>query len=327
MLEASICLSDNPRTRAILDGRVKIDGLHLLPTSVHPSEMFWRQLRYGDFDISEMSLATMFIAASKGDLTWAAIPVYTTRRFFHTWIMVRRGADIRTPQDLRGRKVGVPEYQQTSAVWSRGVLQEFFGVRPSEIEWFMERGAERSHGHATGFTAPKGVTVHMIPPAKDIGAMLASGELDATLLYLNSPNLVDRARLAVEDVAVPLFPDPTAESRRFYAETGLYPINHAVVVRRSLLERHPWIALNVYNAFIAARQRLRDDVRSFLQAAIDTGRIDASAVSRVEEDQMPYGLAAARPELERIALYLEEQGLAERRIDPAEVFAPSTLDL
>src|SRR5262249_59731122 len=125
-LALSLALSDNPNTRPLLDGRVQAEGLRLVPTAVHPSEMFWRQLRFGDFDISEMSMSSLLISISRGPTPWVALPVFTTREFFHTRILVRIDAGITAPADLAGKRVGVPEYQQTAAIWGRGVLQHAF---------------------------------------------------------------------------------------------------------------------------------------------------------------------------------------------------------
>src|ERR1700758_3839793 len=115
-LELSVALSDNPNTRPLIDGRVEAEGLRLIPSAVHPSEMFWRQLRFAEFDVSEMSMSSLIIAASRGDTRWAAIPVFTMRKFFHTSIIVRRDSAIAAPADLRGKRIGVPEYQQTWAI-------------------------------------------------------------------------------------------------------------------------------------------------------------------------------------------------------------------
>jgi 4,5-dihydroxyphthalate decarboxylase len=174
-LTLSIALSDSIWTRPLIDGRIAPDGLRLIPSVLHGSEMFWRQLRFGDFGASEMSLASLFIACARGDTRWAAVPIFTMRRFFHTGILVRVGAGIDKPADLAGKRVGVPEYQQTSAVWSRGILQEHFGVAPMDVEWHMERGADRSHGSATGFTAPRGIRLRQIASGTDIGKMLLAG--------------------------------------------------------------------------------------------------------------------------------------------------------
>jgi 4,5-dihydroxyphthalate decarboxylase len=326
-LDVSIALSDNVFTRPLIEGRVQSQGLRLIPTVVHPSEMFWRQLHYGDFDISEMSLSSLFIAAAKGDRRWVAVPVYTMRRFFHTSILVRCGSGISTPQELKGRRVGVPEYQQTSAIWSRGILEDDFGVDARGIEWFMERGPERSHGGATGFQPPPDIRLHQIPHETNIGQMLVNGELDATLLYLADRNLVDRSRRNLDGVAEPLFKDVAAEGRRWHRATGLFPINHTLVVRRRLVEQHPWIALNLYSAFQDAKAMSRDVALAIVQPAVDVGLLAPDVLEGLDEDAMPYGFAKARRELEKIAEYVHRQGLTDRRITLEEVFAESVMAL
>src|SRR5713226_10561744 len=180
----NIALSDNPNTRPLIDGAVKAEGLDLTATVLHPSEMFWRQLRFAEFDVSEMSMSSLIIAVSRSDTRWVAIPVFTMRKFFYTSIIVRTDSGIATPADLRGKRLGVPEYQQTWAIWSRGILQHEFGVHARDIEWFMERNPDKSHGGATGFTAPQGVRVNQIPPSTNMGEMLLRGDLDGALHYL-----------------------------------------------------------------------------------------------------------------------------------------------
>ena len=308
-LELGIALSDNPNTRPLIDGEVQAEGIGLTTTTLHPSEMFWRQLRFAEFDVSEMSMSSLLIATARGPTPWVALPVFTTREFFHTRILVRREAGIASPADLRGKRVGVPEYQQTAAIWSRGVLQHEFGVHAREIEWFMERPPDRSHGGATGFAPPAGVRFNQIPPSTDIGNMLVAGELDATLLYLTNPNLVDRSRLDLNahPSIRPLFADRAAEGRRYFAKTGLYQINHTVVVRRSLLERHPWIALNLFSAFAAARTAVLRRANEALHPWFAVGSLGEQAKQAIGNDPMGYGIKAARPVLETIAQYVHEQ--------------------
>jgi 4,5-dihydroxyphthalate decarboxylase len=326
-LELSIALSDNERTRPLIEGRVVPQGIKPVITVVHPSEMFWRQLRFAEFDVSEMSMSSLIIAASRGDTRWVAIPVFTMRKFFHTSIIVGRDSGIAAPADLRGKRIGVPEYQQTWAIWSRGVLQHEFGVHARDIEWFMERNPEKSHGGATGFSPP-GVRLHYIPPNTNIGEMLVRGELDGALLYLVHPNLIDRSTLDVSGVTRHLFPDPAAEGRRFYAKTGLFPINHTVVVRRSLLEHHPWVALNLYAAFVAAKEEIARYGQSYLHWYFETGLLDDSVQRALgAHDPLAYGFKASRAVLDTIAQYVHEQGLSERRVRVEELFVPSTLDL
>lgn len=328
-LTLSIALSDNERTRPIAQGRFQPQGVRLLPTLVHPSEMFWRQLKYRDFDISEMSMSSLIIATARGNRDWVALPIYTSRMFFHTGILVRTDRGILQPQDLRGKRVGVPEYQQTSALWSRGILEHEFGVKAQDIDWFMERGPEMSHGGATGFKPPPGVRLNQIAPTSNIGEMLVSGELDATLLYLNKRNLVDRSTIDIDQVAVvkPLFRDQQAEMRRFFAKTGIYPINHAVVIKRELYERHPWLALNLFHAFMAAKTEVERETLETIQSYFDTGLIDPAGRQGLLADPKAYGMKASRQVIETISQYVHEQGLTERRVAVEEMFAASTLEV
>jgi 4,5-dihydroxyphthalate decarboxylase len=280
-LDLSAAFAPNARTRPILDGTVTAEGMRLFGTAVHASEMFWRQLKFAEFDVSEMSCSSLMIASSRGITDWVGIPVFTTRRFFHTWSLVRADAGIAVPADLAGKRVGVPEYQQTAALWTRGILKDEYGVDPRTIEWFMERNPEQSHGGSTGFEPPPGIRLNYISRDSSIGQMVAEGSLDAALLYLNDRNLVDRSRtdLAAHPGVRPLFPDPVAEARRYFKKTGIFPINHTVVVRRSLLEKHPWIALNLYKAFVTVREQLAAARAEDLQPWVTTGLIDDASVT------------------------------------------------
>ena len=327
-LELSIALSENENTRAILAGRISPDAIKLHPTALHPSEMFWRQLKFAEFDVSEMSMSSLTIATSQGQTPWVAIPVFTTREFFHLRILVRAAAGIEKPADLRGKRVGVPEYQQTAAIWSRGVLQHEFGVHPREMEFFMERTPETSHGGSTGFKPPDGVTVHQIPPTTNIGEMMVRGELDATLLYLTHPNLVDRSRidLSKDQRIKPLF-DRAAEGKRYFAKTGIYQINHGMVIRRSIFERYPWAALNIYNAFADARAEVIRARDTALHRHYEPGLIGDDVRRALAIDPMAYGVKANRKVLETITQYVHEQGLSARRVALEEIFVPSTVDV
>jgi len=323
-----MAVSHNSMTRALLEGRVLPKGLTLIPSALHGSEMFWRQLRYAEFDVSDMSMSSLSISYSHGVKDWIAIPVYTMRRFFHTQPRVRKDRNIKEPKDLKGKRMAVAEYQQTAAIWSRGILQDEFGVHPKDIEWWMERGADKSHGHATGFKAPPGVTVNFIPPDTNIGEMLVKGELDATLNYLTDPNLVDRSRIDLDnhpDIEF-LFRDPGAECRRYYAKTKIYPINHTIVIRRSLYEKHPWIAKSIYDAFCASAEIGRQNANAFLAPFAETGTIDSKTAEILQSPVMPYGIKQARHVLETVTRYVHEQGLCDRQIALEEIFVPELLN-
>jgi 4,5-dihydroxyphthalate decarboxylase len=329
-LELSAAFMPNERTAPVLSGRIQPEGIRLLATPCHASEMFWRQLKFSEFDVSEMSVSSLVIATSNGQTEWVGLPVFSMRHFFHTSVLVRKDAGIEQPSDLRGKRIGVPEYQQTWAVWSRGILADEFGVQPKDMVWYMERSPEKSHGGATGFTAPPGVELHYIPSTTNMGEMMVNGELDATLLYLaGANNLIDRSRidLAARSDIRTLFPDPVAEAKRYYTKTGMFPINHTVVVRRSLLERHPWVAASIYDAFVRAKALTKKERNGNLEPFAATGLLSAADSAALASDPMPFGVVAARRELETIARYDYEQGLAKRLVSLDELFAPETLNL
>ncbi len=324
----SIAMASNPRTWPIFDGRVEPDGIALIPSAVHPSELFWRQLRFADFDVSEMSFSSLIMARSKGDERWIGLPIFTTRKFFHAEILVRKDSGIDRPGDLKGRRVGVPEYQQTAALWTRGVLEHEFGVAPKDMLFWMERTPSHSHRGAVGFAPPPGVTIHQIPAEKNIGSMMLAGELDATIHYIVNPNLVDRstADLWNHPSIKPLFPDPLAEGIRYYRKTGIFPINHGMVIRREIVEKHPWVVLNLYKAFERANaiaDRERQEHAEYHRAA---GLLSGEGKDALGVQLVQHGIKANRKVLETAARYSHEQGLTSRPVALEEVFAASAME-
>jgi 4,5-dihydroxyphthalate decarboxylase len=327
-LRLSIGMASNPRTWPVLDGQATADGIDLVPSVVHPSELFWRQLRFADFDVSEMSFSSLMMARANGDERWVGLPVFTTRRFFHTEILARRDSGIEKPADLKGRRVGVPEYQQTAALWTRGILQHEFGVAPNDMEFWMERMPSHSHRGAMGFTSPAGVTIHQIPPEKNIGTMMLSGELEATLLYIVNPNLIDRstADLWHHPDIKPLFPDTLDEGVRYYRKTGIYPINHGMAIKREIAEKHPWTVLNLLKAFECANEIANQQRLEHASYHFGAGLISKEANEALAKSIVTHGIKANRHVLETAAQYSFEQGLTPRLVKLEEVFAASAMD-
>lgn len=327
-LPVSIAMGSNPRTWPVIDGLVRADGIDLIPSVLHPSEMFYRQLKFAEFDISDMSMSSFMMTMVNGDDRFIGLPVFTTHHFFHTFPLVRRDAGIESPEDLKGKRVGVPEYQQTSALWARGALQHEWGVRAQDIEWYMERNLAESHGSSTGFRPPKDVRIHQIPYEKNIGTMMVSGELDATLLYIVDPNLVDRSKADLwshPDIR-PLFPDPIAEGIRYYRKTGIFPINHGMVVRRELAEKHPWVLLNVLKAFNQANELANKQRMMHVEPWLEAGLLAESSRAALQLPLIEHGIKANRHVLEAAAQYSYEQGLTRRRVKLEDLFAANTLD-
>jgi 4,5-dihydroxyphthalate decarboxylase len=293
---------------------------------LHPSEMFWRQLHFEEFDLSEMSLSSLLMAVSNGDTRWVGLPVFTSRRFFHTGVLVTTASGIEKPEDLKGKRIGVPEYQQTAALWARAGLEQLYGLRAQDMRWWMERTEERSHGGATGFKPPAEIEFHYVPEEKNLGIMLTNGELDASLLYLGTPNLVDRSTLDLsKDARVRrLFPDQRAEGIKYFQTTGFYPINHGMVVRRKVAEEHPWVPLNIFNAFSKVKDEVNAEARKAADPYVETGSVDPKGFGR---DLYPYGVRSNQELLTAITKFSNGQGLTPRVLGLEEVFAPQTLEL
>jgi 4,5-dihydroxyphthalate decarboxylase len=330
VLELTCALSENDRTRAILSGEIQPEAIKLNSTAMHPSEMFFRQLHHAEFDVSEMSISSLTIATAKAPTEWVGIPVFTARKFFHTGVLIRTDRGITKPADLAGKKVGVPEFQQTAALWTRGVLRDEYGVQPASMEWFMERNPDQSHGGATGFDPAKaGIKLSYVPKETNLGEMIVAGKLDALIHYIAGQNLVDRSTvdpLADKNVKR-LFDPPSGEAHRYFKKTGIYPINHMMVVRRSIAEKHPWVVLNIFNAFQKAKDALVPELDLLLEPYYAVGTVDGAARKALHTDVMPYGVKSAQKVLESITRFVQEDGLANRRVALDELFAKQTLDL
>lgn len=328
-LQLSLAISSNPRTWPIIDRRVKADGIDFAITVLGPAEMFWRQLSFAEFDVSEMSMSELMMIRDRGDDRFIGIPVFTTRRFYHTGMLVRKDAKVSGPGDLRGKRVGVPEYVQTSALWTRGVLANEFGVAPGDMAFFMERLPARSHAGAIGFKAPPGIVINQIPPEQSIASMMLTGGLDACMSYFRKQDdLIDRSDADLEhhpDIR-PLFADPAAEADRYYKKTAIYPINHGMVVKRAVFEHNPWAVLNILKAFNAANDIADAERREHVAYHLETGLAPPAYRMALATRIVQHGLKANRATLETAATYSHQQGLTRRVMALDELFAPNTLN-
>ena len=318
-----------------MDGTIQPEGLELIPTYSHPAETFWRQLKFQEFEISEMSLSSYLIARSRG-VDMVALPVFPSRRFFHTELAVHIDSGVKEPADLAGKRIGVAEYQQTAALWTRGILEHDFGVSQYKVDWYMERTEELSHGGATGFAPPPGISFNRIPPDKSLASMLLNHELDAAAVsgpWARAANVIDRSSLIRGtggdwSKVKPLFPDRIAEGARFFKKYGYIPANHAYIIHGDIYRKYPWVAFNLHTGFVKAKALAQEKLAERIPSALIFGREYLAMTKDIfGDDPFPYGLKANRPMLELIIEYSHEQGLISKKMKIEELFAESTLDL
>jgi 4,5-dihydroxyphthalate decarboxylase len=324
----------NERVEPLMNGTIKADGIEIIPTYSHPSETFWRQLKFHEFEVAEMSMSSFLIARSHG-ADMIALPVFPSRRFFHAEQSYHVGSGIKAPGDLVGKRIGVGEYQQTAALWARGVLDHDFGVSQYNVHWYMERTDELSHGGATGFTPPPGISFNRIPPDKSMATMLVKNEIDVAPIsghLSRAVNVIDRStRIRASEAdwskVKPLFPDEIAEAKRFVAAHGFVPVNHTYIIRGDVYRSYPGIAAKLYDAFSQAKAHADATLLERIPAALVFGAEYLSMTREIlGEDPFPYGIEANRAMLETIIGFSHEQGLTERKMKIEELFAKELLD-
>jgi 4,5-dihydroxyphthalate decarboxylase len=322
-LRISLACTVSDRTRPILDGTVPIEGCDPDPTTGEPEDLFARALRHQEFDVTELSLSSYLIVTGRGTSPYVAVPAFPSRAFRHAAVYVRNDRGIEQPEDLAGATLGVPEYQQTVGLWVRGILADRHGVPPSAIRW-RSGGLETSGAEERiPVRVREDIDLRPIGPDATLSGLLVDGELDGIVsprppsCFLDGHPRVRR-----------LWPDHREEERRFYRETKLFPIMHLVVIRRSLSERHPWLAANVLRAFADAKRLAISELERTNVLRVTIPWIDLDAVrALMGQDYWPYGVAANRGELSSAARWSFEEGLSPRLQEPDELFAPGTAEV
>lgn len=322
-LQLSVAMGDYDRTRALFDGRVQIDGVDPIYMLLNPEEMFFRAMRSMDFDIAELSFSSYLVKHSKGDCPYIAIPVFLSRAFRHTSIYVRKDR-IKKPEDLKGKRVGLPEYQLTANVWARAILQDDFGVRPEDVTWV--RGGIDTPGRPEKIKLqlPANVKVEAAPEGKTISELLDHGDIDGFI----GPRPPSRSALANPNIGW-LFDDPTAVAKDYYRRTGVFPIMHVVGIRKELAAQHPWLPGAVFKAFTqskaAALALLSDTSATKVTLPFVEEQLKA-ARETMGDDYWSYGVAPALKTLETFVRHHHSQGLSARLMSVDELFHPATYE-
>lgn len=323
-LRLSVAVGDYDRTRPLIDGDVQIDGVDPTYLRLSPEEIFFRAFRNTEFDICEVSMSSYVVSLARGNATYVAIPVFPSRAFRHTSIYIRKDRGIDTPADLRGRRVGIPEYQLTACVWARALLEDEYGVKPSDIEWVRGGFEEAGRKEKIALNLPDGVRLCEAPDGQSLSTMLADGEIDA-LIGPRMPSGFNDNGAQIGWI----FPDPTAAAADYYRKTRIFPIMHMIGIRKALVEEHDWLPASVFKAFVAAKRlcaaRLGDTSATKVMLPFVEEQF-YRAKKLMGDDFWSYGFAENRHVLETFVRHHHKQGLSERLVCAEEMFHPATLE-
>ena len=320
----TLACTSSDRTRPIIDGRVEVPGVALTVLPGEPEDIFRRALRDRAFDVTELSMGSHIVTTARGDAPYIGIPVFPSRSFRHAAIYVRTDRGIRSAADLAGKRIGLPEYQQTAALWVRGILREYYGVDTRGIAWRTGGMEEAGLGERVALKLPPELDVQPIGAGETLNGMLAAGEIDAVVgprppsCFLARSAPVDR-----------LYPDYRSEEEAYFRATGFFPIMHCLALRKELAEAHPWLPLELFRAFSKARAMAVADLSlvNVLRASLPWIAAEAEAQTRIMGgDPWPYGFRRNRDEVAAMIRFARADGLAAREIAPEELFHPSVLD-
>lgn len=307
------------RTDPIMSGEVPVEGVDLVRLPMSPAETFWRLTQSGEFDLTEMSLSGFIMRVARGDDSYVGLPVYTSRVFRHSGIVVR--PEITEPDALTGSRLAVPEYHMTAVLFMRGLLGDEFGIRPQDVTWVQAGQYAPGRIEREKLDLPPEIRVEVVRD-RTVDELLASGAVQGALSPYTS-------RLLGEGPIRRLYPHPRKAELEYFQRTGVYPIMHLVVLRRDIYQRHPWVATSLMKAFQEAKQLClarMSGVGGHSPVALPFFLHHLEEARAVFGDDLwPYGLDANRSTIQTACRYSFEQGLSKRLVEPAELFAPNTL--
>ena len=323
-LRLSIVMGNYDRTRALVDGEVRIDGTDPIYMMLSPEEMFFRSFRDVAFDVSELSLSTFAVKTADGSNPYVGVPVFPSRAFRHTSIHVRSDRGIERPLDLKGRRLGTPEYQLTASVWARALLHDEYGVAPSDVIWVRGGMEHPGRREKIPLQLPPDIRIEDAPDDLTLSQMLERGDIDG-IVGPRAPSCFERGHPKVRW----LFADPSRSAAEYFERTRIFPIMHVLGVRRELAERHPWLPMALYKAFTAAKEiavaRLTDTSATKVTLPFVEEQLRA-ARDLMGLDFWSYGAGPNHHVLDKFLHHHHSQGLSGRRLKVDELFHPSTLE-
>lgn len=324
-IRLTLASGDYDRVRPLWDGGVVAEGLDLNVVRLPVEEIFFRMARYQEFDAAEMSLSSYLISRSRGIPRMVAIPAFPSRKFRHADIYIRKGSGITKPEDLRGGRIGVPEYQMTACVWIRGILQEKYGVEATGVQWMTGGTETPGREERLKLTLPPQFKIQAISNDTTLFQMLRQGDIDA-VVTARVPSPFTRG----EEWITRLFPDSKVVEQDYFRETGIFPIMHTVVLRGDIYDQYPWAAQSIYKAYCQAKNLNMERMLNSAALPVSLPWFSQGMDETFElmgRDFWPYGLEANRKTIAKLMQYMHEQGLLPAEFQPQleELFAPNTL--
>ncbi len=323
-LQLSVAIGDYDRNRPLIDGRVKIDGVDPVFMTLSPEEIFFRAFRQQAFDVCEVSFGSYVVTVDQGNPHYVAVPAFLSRAFRHSSILVRTDTGIERPEDLKGRRIGIAEYQLSANVWARALLEDDHGVKPSDIRWV--RGGMEASGRPEKLKLelPADVSIEDAPDGRSLNDLLSAGDIDG-FIGPRTLSCFDRGHPHVGR----LFVDSAAAGAEYYRRTGIFPIMHLLGVRRRLAEQHPWLPTALFKAFDASKKQCLASLSDTSATKVTLPFVEerlAAARHLLGDDFWSYGVPANRQVLDTFLDHHHRQGLSSRRITVEELFHPSTLE-
>jgi len=323
-LRLSLACWNYDRTRALMEGRIPVDGIDLTYLNLPVEETFFRMLRHHEFDAAEMSLSSYVLSLSSDRPPFIAIPVFPSRFFRHSCIYINRNSGIREAKDLAGKRVGTPEYQMTAGVWIRGILSDEYNVPVTSTKYFNGGEEEPGRLEKLALSLPPEIHLEPIPTTKTLSAMLDTGEIDA-LYTARMPSTFARGSGNVKR----LFEDYQTVEREYYLRTKIFPIMHTVVIRREVYDKYPWVAQSLYKAFVYSQREIYQELYQtaalkFMLPWLIRHVEDTRAT--MGQDFWPYGFEPNVLPLNTFLRYHYEQGLSKRQLKPQDLFASESLE-
>jgi 4,5-dihydroxyphthalate decarboxylase len=318
-LKLSLALDEYDHTRDVVSGRVPVEGVELIPMNLQIEEIFYRSTLYHEWDICELSMGKYCSLRSQGDDAFTAIPVFVSRQFRLSMIYVRDDGKITRPEQLAGKRVGVPEWAQTATIYSRGYLAHSAGVPLESIDWVQAGLHQPGRVEKVKLQLPQGLRLRRVAD-RTLNDMLLAGEIDAMLSA--------RAPRGLGQGIARLIRDYRPAEEDYYRKTQVYPIMHVVVVRSDVLARHPWVAMNLLKAFEEAKRRSYARLDEIGVSAVPLAWL-ADYVGQMKslfgEDFFPYGVEKNRRTLDAFLQFGHEQGVFHRRLQPEDLFPEQVL--